>query len=69
LSNPEKPHYSIFGIAMILLLFATIVYFSGILNLFFDNEEIECDPEFDDCDRPQIIVRFIGNYELLLTYT
>ncbi len=69
MSYPEKPHYSIFGIAMFLLLIISVVYFSGVLTLFFDEEEIECDPEFDDCDRPQIIVRFIGNYEQLLTYT
>lgn len=70
MSDPERPRFSIFGIiVMVLLLIISLVFFSGVLSFFFDEEEIECDPELDDCDRPQIIVRFIGNYEQLLTYT
>ncbi len=65
---PEKPSFQKVGLLMLLLLVLMMVWF---LDGYFadDEEEFECDPEFQDCDKLKIIVRFIGNYEQLLSYT
>ena len=64
----EKPSFQKVGILMLLLLVLMMVWFLD--GYFSDNEqEIDCDPEHEDCDKLKIIVRFIGNYKQLVSYT
>lgn len=65
---PEKPSFQKVGILLLLLLVLMMFWFLG--GYFFGNEEeIECDPMLEDCERLKIIVRFIGNYEQLISNT
>ncbi len=65
----EKPSFQRVGILMLLLLVIMMFWFLD--GYFFGNEEqeIDCDPEHEDCDKLKIIVRFIGNYKQLITNT
>ncbi len=64
----EKPNMKKVGLLMLILIGIMVFYF---LDGFYSNseEQIECDPEFDNCDRLKIIVRFIVINEQLLSYT
>lgn len=65
---PDKPSFQKVGILMLLLLVLMMFWFLD--GYFFDDEEdIDCDPEHEDCDKLKIIVRFIGNYKQLVSYT
>lgn len=69
------------GLLLILMIGLMIFYVAG--GIFFEEEErYECNPDLDDCtdcfshencyitdDDFNIIVRFIGNYQLLITNT
>ena len=65
---PEKPSFQKVGLLMLILLGIMMFWF---LDGYFsdDEEDIECDPEHEDCDKLKIIVRFIGNYKQLVSYT
>lgn len=64
----EKPNMKKVGLLMLILIGITFFYF---IDGFFSNseQEIECDPEFENCDRLKIIVRFIVINEQLVSYT
>ena len=68
---PEKPNMQKVGILLLILLVVMMIWFIDLSQFFADKEdEFDCDPEFENCeDKLNIIVRFIGNYEQLLTYT
>lgn len=67
---PERGSPSKLGLLLILLIGLFILYFAGGF-IFNDEEEEQCNPDFDEnCEHEiNIIVRFIGNYKLLLTNT
>ncbi len=67
--DPQKPSYQKIGMLMLLLIVIMIFYFFDGAGFFSEEEKINCDPELDNCDRLKIIVRFIGNYEQLISYT
>lgn len=65
--DPQKPNLQKVGLLLLLLMVVMIVYF--IAGVFSDEEEVLCDPMLEDCERLKIIVRFIGNYEQLMSNT
>jgi len=63
----EKPSFQKLGLLILLLIVLMMFWFLD--GYFFgDEEEIDCDPIREDCEL-KIIVRFIGNYQQLMTNT
>jgi len=67
--DPQKPNLQKVGLLLLLLMVVMIVYFIDGSGIFSDEEEVLCDPMLEDCERLKIIVRFIGNYEQLISNT
>ncbi len=62
----EKPSFQKVGLLLLILLGIMMFWFLD--GYFSDDDEIECDPVLEDCEL-KIIVRFIGNYKQLVSYT
>jgi len=66
----ERPSMKKVGLLLLILLGITTFWFlDGYFSEAEEEEEIDCDPELENCDRLKIIVRFIVINQQLITNT